>query len=133
MLDHFSWRHIPALLTATPMFFGGLFHGLLKPKAALLTWGMVEEVARSREAQIVYYGHTMRTSTLGLLVFAFYFQGNLAAVDATMAVMGGYCGIADVLVIWYHGNRGVIPVRLFSVLCIAAWGFAGMTASSLQN
>lgn len=42
MLDHFSWRHVPALLTATSMFLGGLFHGLLEPKAALLTWGMVE-------------------------------------------------------------------------------------------
>ncbi|KAF7917248.1 uncharacterized protein EAE98_010353 [Botrytis deweyae] len=133
MLNHFSWRHIPALLTAAPMFLGGLFHGLLEPKAALLTWGMVEEVAQSREAQIVYYGHTMRTSTLGLLVFAFYAQGNLTAVDTTMSIMGIYCGIADVLIIWYKGNRGVIPVRLFSVLCIGAWGLAGMTASSLQN
>ncbi|RDL36454.1 Uncharacterized protein BP5553_05806 [Venustampulla echinocandica] len=130
MLDHFSWRHIPALLSATPMLFGGLVHGLLKPQAALLTWGMTEEVARSREAQIVYYGHTMRTSTLGLLVFALYLQGNLTGVDTTMVVMGGYCGIADVLTIWYHGNKSVIPVRLLSVLCIAGWGLAGMTASS---
>ena len=130
MLDHLSWRQIPALLTATPMFFGGLFHGLLKPQAALLTWGMKDEIARSREAQIVYYGHTMRTSTLGLLVFVLYLQGNFAAVDTTMAVMGGYCGIADVITIWYHGNQRVIPVRLLSVLCIAGWGLAGMTASS---
>ncbi|KAH8650959.1 hypothetical protein BGZ60DRAFT_421157 [Tricladium varicosporioides] len=112
------------------MFFGGLIHGLLKPQAALLTWGMTKETAQSREAQIVYYGHTMRTSTLGLLVFIFYLQGNLASVDVTMAAMGGYCGIADVLTIWYHGNRSVIPVRLLSVLCIAGWGLAGMTASS---
>ena len=130
MLDHFSWLHIPALLSATLMFFGGLFHGLLKPQAALLTWGMTDEIARSREAQIVYYGHTMRTSTLGLLVFALYLQGDLAAVDTTMVVMGGYCGIADVITIWYHGNQRVIPVRLLSVLCIAGWGIAGITASS---
>lgn len=120
MLDHFSWRHIPALLSATPMFFGGLFHGLLKPKAALLTWGMTEETARSREAQVVYYGHTVRTSTLGLLVFALYLQGNLSGVDTSMVIMGDYCGIADVILIWKHGNQKVIPVRLLSVLCIAA-------------
>ncbi|KAH8597480.1 hypothetical protein B0O99DRAFT_660479 [Bisporella sp. PMI_857] len=130
MLDNSSWRHIPALLSATPMFFGGLIHGLLKPQAALLTWGMTKEIARSREAQVVYYGHTMRTSTLGLLVFALYLQGNLTGVDTTMAVMGGYCGIAHVLTIWYHSNKSVAPVRLLSVLCIAGWGLAGMTASS---
>ncbi|PQE32891.1 multicopper oxidase type secreted protein [Rutstroemia sp. NJR-2017a WRK4] len=132
MLDHFSWRHIPALLTAAPMFFGGLFHGLLKPKAAILTWGMTEEIARSREAQIVYYGHTMRTSTLGLLVFAFYFMGDLKAVDVTMAIMGGYCGIADCICIWKYGDpdHHVVPFRFLSILCIAAWGLAGMTSST---
>lgn len=82
----------------------------------------------SREAQIVYFGHTIRTSTLGLLVFAFYIQGNLTGVDTTMTVMGGYRGIADVILIWYHGNYNVISVRLLSVLCIAACGLAGMTA-----
>ncbi|KAJ8069149.1 hypothetical protein OCU04_002822 [Sclerotinia nivalis] len=72
----------------------------------------------------------MRTSTLGLIVLIFYMQGNLAAVDTTMAIMGGYCGMADVLIIYYHGNRSVIPVRLVSILCIAAWGLAGMTAGT---
>jgi len=70
----------------------------------------------------------MRTSTLGLLVFVLYLQGNLTGVDTTMAVMGGYCGIADVLVIWNQGNHRVIPVRLLSVLLIAAWGLSGQTA-----
>ncbi|KAI0438937.1 hypothetical protein F4803DRAFT_533182 [Xylaria telfairii] len=128
MLDTFSWRHIPALLTATPMFFGGLFDGLTRPKKALLTYGMSEKTANSREGQIVYYGHSMRTSTLGLLVFVFYLQGDLAAVDTTMAIMGLYCGFADVLLLWYHGNRSKVPVRFLSVSLIAAWGFAGMTA-----
>ncbi|KAF7862716.1 hypothetical protein EAF04_007589 [Stromatinia cepivora] len=130
MLDHFSWRHIPTLLSATPMFVGELIHGLLKPKVALLTWGMTDEISRSREAQSVYYGHTMRTSTLGLIVLIFYLQGNLTAVDVTVAIMGGYCGIADVLTIYHHGDRSVIPVRLISILCIAAWGLAGMTAGT---
>ena len=128
MIDHFSWRHIPALLSATPMFFGGLFHGLFRTQDAIRIWGMKERVSQSREAQMVYYGHTMRTSTMGLLLFALYIQGNLTGVDTAMVVLGGYCGIADVLIIWNHGNRGVIPVRLLSVLCIAAWGLAGMTA-----
>lgn len=110
------------------MFFGGLVDGLRRPTSALLTWGMIDEIAQSREAQIVYYGHTMRTSTLGLLVFAFYFQGDLVAVDTIMAVMGGYCGIADVLIIWNYGNRRVVLVRVLSILAIAVWGLAGMTA-----
>ncbi|RYP07573.1 hypothetical protein DL765_009110 [Monosporascus sp. GIB2] len=90
MLDDFSWRHIPALLAATPLLFRGPFHGLAKPKEALLTYGMSPTIANTYEAQIVYYGHTMRTSTLGLLIFAFHLQGNLAAVDMTMAIMGAY-------------------------------------------
>ena len=110
------------------MFFGGLFHSLIKPYEALRTWGMTEEVAKSQEAQLVYYGHTTRTSTLGLLIFAFYMQGNLSAVDTMMAIMGGYCGLADVLVLWRFGDRGVVPVRLLGGLGIAAWGAAGMTA-----
>jgi hypothetical protein len=130
MLDHFSYLHLPALLTATPMFLGGLFHGLLKPEAALLTWGMTPFIARTREAQIVYYGHTMRTSTLGLLMFVLYFQGNLEAVDVVMAVMGAYCGIADVLMIWWFGERKVVLGRLVSIIGIAAWGVWGGTARS---
>ncbi|KAF7891372.1 uncharacterized protein EAF02_001697 [Botrytis sinoallii] len=85
MLNHFSWRHIPALLTAAPMFLGELFHGLLEPKAALLTWGMVEEVAQSREAQIVYYGHTMRTSTLGIIFIAVW---ELTVIGIGRVVLG---------------------------------------------
>ncbi|CAG8955005.1 hypothetical protein HYFRA_00008694 [Hymenoscyphus fraxineus] len=131
MLPPFSWHHIPALLSATTMFIGGLFHGLLRPEAALLTWGMKPQTARSRDAQIVYYGHTMRTSTLGLLIFVFYFQGDLAAVDTTMVVMGGYSGIADVLTIWWYGNRDVVVVRLLSVLAIAGWGLCGLTAKEV--
>lgn len=50
-----------------------------------------------------------------------------------MAVMGAYCGIADVLLIWWHGNSDKIPVRLVSVLCIAAWGLAGMTSGPLPS
>ena len=130
MLDKFSWRHIPALLAATPMLFGGRVHGLSRPHQALLTWGMTEQTASSHEAQIVYYGHTMRTSTLGLLIYVFYLQGNFAAVDAVMAVVGAYTGIVDVLVIYRHGDRGVVPWRLASVVAIAACGFAGTTASS---
>lgn len=128
MINHFSWRHLPALLSAAAMFLGGLIHGTLKPKEALLRYGMPEDIARSREAQIVYYGHTMRTSTLGLLIFILYAQGNLTGVDTTMAVMGGYCGITDVILIWCYGTHSVIPMRLISVLCIAAWGLAGITA-----
>ncbi|RYP21423.1 hypothetical protein DL767_009276 [Monosporascus sp. MG133] len=132
MLDNFSWRHIPALLAATPMLFGGLFHGLAKPKEALLTYGMSPTIANTHEAQIVYYGHTIRTSTLGLLIFAFYLQDNLAAVDMTMAIMGAYCGIADVLLLWNYGNRSKVPVRFLNILAIAVWGFAGMTAGPPQ-
>ncbi|KAI1745718.1 hypothetical protein F4680DRAFT_465579 [Xylaria scruposa] len=97
MLDNFSWCHIPALLAAAPMFLGGPYHGLTRPKEALLTYGMSEKISNSRERQIVYYDHTMRTSTLGLLMFVFYLQGDLAAVDTTMVIVGSYCGFADVL------------------------------------
>lgn len=130
MLDNLSWRHVPALITGASTFFGGLINGILDPKGSLSGYGMSEKIASSREAQIVYYGHSMRTSTFGLLVLVFYLQGNIAAVDVTMAIIGGYCGIADVFLLYKYGNRGKVPVRLISVLFIAAWGLAGMTAES---
>ncbi|THV44128.1 hypothetical protein BGAL_0725g00010 [Botrytis galanthina] len=128
MLTQFSPLHIPCLLTSLPMFLGGLFHGLTRPRAALLTWGMPPSIASSPSAQTVYYGHSMRTSTLGLLTLIFYTQGNLHAVDTSMAVMGAYCGIADCTILWYWGNRKVIALRLASVLGIAMWGLLGLTA-----
>lgn len=130
MFDKFSWRHVPALLTATPMFFGGLYNGFAQPRQALLGYGMTEKIAISREAQIVYYGHSMRTSTLGLLLFAFYFKGDFAAVDMMMAFMAAYLGTADLILLWNFGNHSVLPVRLVSILLIGVWGFAGMTAGS---
>ncbi|KAF5876290.1 uncharacterized protein Bfra_002693 [Botrytis fragariae] len=107
------------------MFLGRLFHGLSRSQAALLSWDMPPSIASSPSAQTVCYGYTMRTSTLGLLTLIFYIQGNLHAVDTTMAVMGAYCGIADCAIFWYWGNRKVTALRLASVLGIAAWGMLG--------
>ena len=67
----------------------------------------------------------MWTSILSLLVFALYLRGDYVTVNTTIAVMGGYCSIADVLTIWYFGNQSRIPMRLLGVVLIAAWGLAG--------
>ncbi|TGO37039.1 hypothetical protein BHYA_0107g00040 [Botrytis hyacinthi] len=75
MLTQLSPLHIPCLLTSLTMFLGGLFHGLSRLRAALLTWGMPPSIASSPSAQTVDYGHTMRTSTLGLLTLIVYIQG----------------------------------------------------------
>jgi hypothetical protein len=128
MIDHFSWRHIPVLASAAPMLLLAGIRDLLYPQTGLLSYGIPEKIARSREAQIVYYGHASRTSTLGLLLFAFYIQGNLASVDTVMGLMGLYCGTSDLILLWKHGNHSVIPMRFLGILFVTVWGFAGMTA-----
>ena len=110
------------------MFLGGLFHGFLKPKDAMSGWGMTDKIATSNEARIVWYGHTIRTSTLGLLVLVTYAQKNYAAVDTIMAIMGSYTGLTDVMIIWRYGIQKTAVVRFLSVLPIIFWGVAGMTA-----
>jgi hypothetical protein len=89
---------------------------------------MTEKTTASHEAQIIFYGHTIRTSTLGLLILVFYTQNNFTGLDTTMAIMGGYCGLTDVIIIWRYGKPNVAVQRLLSVLPIIVWGLAGMTS-----
>jgi len=112
------------------MFLGGLFHGFLSTKRSIIGWGMTEKTAASYEAQIIFYGHTIRTSTLGLLILVLYAQSNFTAIDTTMAIMGTYCGLTDVIIIWRYGKPNVAVVRLLSVLPIIVWGLAGMTSGT---
>lgn len=77
------------------MRFGLFFHGLIAPREDLCVYRMPESIANSHDGHIVYYEHTVRMSTPSLLGYAFYFQGNLAAVDTMIALMGTYCGVAD--------------------------------------
>ena len=128
MFDAFSWRHAWPITCGGIMFLGGLFHGFLKPKEAMSTWGMTNKIATSNEAQIIWYGHTIRTSTLGLLVLVLYAQKNYTGVDTTMAIMGSYTGFTDVMIIWRYGIQYTAVVRFLSVLPIIFWGVAGMTA-----
>ena len=89
---------------------------------------MKPQIANSRDVQVVYYGHTMRTSAFGLLIYVFYLQNELAAIDTTMVVMSAYAGMADVFIIWKYGNRDIVPWRLAAALIIAGWGALGMTS-----
>ncbi|KAH8593175.1 hypothetical protein B0O99DRAFT_628302 [Bisporella sp. PMI_857] len=128
MLDDLSWRHAWPLTCGGIMFLGGLFHGFLKPQQSMQGWGVTDKIAASREAQIIFYGHSIRTSTLGLLVLVLCAQKNYTGVDTTMAIMGSYCGLTDVMIIWRYGIQKTAVVRFLSVLPIIFWGLAGMTA-----
>jgi hypothetical protein len=128
MFDNFSWRGAWPVTCGGIMFLGGLFHGFLKPKEAMTGWGMTDKIATSKEAQAIWYGHTIRTSTLGLLVLVLYAQKNYAGVDTTMAIMGSYTGLTDVMIIWRYGIQKTAVMRFLSVSPIIFWGVAGMTA-----
>lgn len=110
------------------MFLGGLFHGILRPRDGMVGWGMTTKISSSNEARAVWYGHTIRSSTLGLLVLILYAQKNYTAVDTTMAVMGTYTGLVDVIVICRYGVQRTAVERFLSILPIIFWGFAGMTS-----
>lgn len=89
---------------------------------------MTNKISSSNEARAVWYGHTIRSSTLGLLLLVLCAQKNYIAVDTTMAVMGTYTGLVDVVIIWRYGVKRTAVERFFSIVPIIFWGFAGMTS-----
>ncbi|PTB73970.1 hypothetical protein M440DRAFT_1339175 [Trichoderma longibrachiatum ATCC 18648] len=126
MLEHFTPRHIMPLLVASATTFGGLWP-FWSPKNAMLEFGLPESIAASRAAHPVMVLCSARTTALGMLMFAFYRQKELAAVDTVMSVMGAYLGLVDGYVCWKEGMTGKAVFRCVSGMAIAAWGLAGLT------
>jgi Domain of unknown function (DUF4267) len=125
MFSQFTSRHIPPLFIATATTFGGLWP-FIHAESAMMEFGFPQRVAISRPAQAVMVVSSARTTTLGLALFMFYYQGSLGAVDSIMVLLG-YVGAVDGYVLWKEGERGHALKRGCSGLLIALWGWFGMT------
>lgn len=114
---------------ASTMTFGGMWP-LFNARGAMLEFGFPAKIADTPAAAPVMAIGQARTTCIGLLVFLFYSRGQLDQIDLVMAVTGAYAGLVDSYVVWKAGNPGKAASRLISSWMVAAWGFAGLTASS---
>ncbi|ROW15218.1 hypothetical protein VPNG_03077 [Cytospora leucostoma] len=124
---HFELRHLPGLVIASPETFGG-FWPLFDAESAITAFGLPQSVAQSVPAQTTMFIAASRISTIGMIIFALYGQGNFAAVDTVLAVMGLYVGVMDGYLCWREGLPRMALFRSASAFTVAAVGLAGCTA-----
>lgn len=125
--DNFQLRHLPGLLIASSETFGG-FWPLFNAESAIRAFGLPEPIAQSVPAQATMFIASSRISTIGMIIFALYGQGNFAAVDTVLAVMGLYVGAMDGYLCWREGRPKNGLFRSASAFTVAAVGLAGCTA-----
>ncbi|EPE28380.1 hypothetical protein GLAREA_09500 [Glarea lozoyensis ATCC 20868] len=125
MFHPFSILHIPPLLIATATTFGGLWP-FINPHSALLEFGFPKATATSKPAQSVMVVCSARTTATGASIFAFYYMGDLKAVDVMLMVLG-YVGAVDAYVCYGEGMRDKAVLRGVAGGVIALWGVTGMT------
>jgi hypothetical protein len=125
---NFTLFHIPPLLIAAALTFGGLMP-FFNAEAAILEFGLPRRIAISKPAQSIMIVSSARISAIGMALFMFYFQEKLEAVDTILLILG-YVGLVDGYVSWCEGVPGKAVFRTTSGLLIAAWGYFGMTAGN---
>ena len=128
MLEYFTPRHIPALIAATTMTFGGMWP-ILNARAAMLEFGLPARVADAPATWPVMVIGQVRTTCLGTLMLWFYARGQFDVLDTFMAVTGAYAGVVDSWVLWRERENRNAAFRLLSSGLIAGCGIAGLTAS----
>lgn len=122
----FAINHIPPLLVASALTFGGLIP-YINAEYAILEFGLPPRVATSRPAQSVITVSSARITAIGLAMFAFSLQGHFEAV-VTILVTLGYVGLVDGYVCWKEEVPRKEVLRALSGLAIATWGWFGITA-----
>ncbi|KAI1752839.1 hypothetical protein F4782DRAFT_529952 [Xylaria castorea] len=132
MLDMPEFRHIPALIFACIMTFGGMWP-LLDPSGSMLEFGLPPHIAHAAAAARAFKSGNARTTVIGLLVFFFYIRNQLEVVDTIMAITWAYCGLVDSYVLWEEGNPRQAAVRLVSSGSLPACGFWGLTAGPVES
>ncbi|KAI0869679.1 hypothetical protein GGS24DRAFT_493561 [Hypoxylon argillaceum] len=127
MFEHFHRCHIPAIIVATTMMFGGMWPAF-DPRGSMLEFGFPSRIANSPEAGPVMVIGQARGTVVGLLMFIFYYRRQFYLLDTFMAVTGAYTGIMDSYVVWKQGNPRFALFRLIISGFISALGFFGWTA-----
>jgi hypothetical protein len=123
---HFHPRHLPGLLVASTMTFGGMWPFFNAP-AAMLEFGLPARIATAPTSFPVFVVGNARTTSIGLMTFYFYSRGQFDVVDVIMAIGGAYCGLVDSYVVWREGKPGKAVFRLVASGFLSAWGFLGLT------
>ncbi|KAI4273228.1 MAG: hypothetical protein LQ337_004788 [Flavoplaca oasis] len=122
MFADFALRHVPPLLVATVLTFGGLMP-FFNAEHAIMEFGLPKHIAVSKPAQSVMIVGSARITAIGIALFTFYLQGKLEAVDTILLILG-YVGLVDGYVCWLEGVPGKAIFRTLSGTLIAAWGWA---------
>ena len=128
MFDRFSAWHIPRLLVASALTFGGLIP-FFNAECAILEFGLPKRIAVSKPAQSVMIVSSVRITAIELALCTFYFQEKWEAFDTVLALLG-YMGLVDGYVCWREGVPDKAVFRAASEVSIAAWGWLGWTARS---
>jgi hypothetical protein len=125
MFEHFRLTHIPMLFIASTTTFGGLWP-FFNVRGATAAMGLPQRFSDSKEARTVFTLCSGRTTALGLILFALYFQNKFAEVDTVMTILGSYVGFVDGYAFWREGLRRKAVERALSGFAVAAWGWFGM-------
>ncbi|KAI0506751.1 hypothetical protein F5B22DRAFT_436126 [Xylaria bambusicola] len=127
----FDIMHIPALVVAFMMTFGGI-NGLLDANRTMRNFGLPHHIASSHSAASVFRISCARTTVIGLLLFYFYLSHQLAVVDTILTFTGAYCGLIDSNILLMEENAGDAMFRLFGSWIVAAWGYYGLTTEQVR-
>lgn len=124
---NFGLLHVPPLLVATALTFGGLIP-FFNAEYAILEFGLPSRVAISKPAQSIMIVSSARITAIGLALFTFYFRGQFEAVDIILFILG-YVGLVDGYVCWLENVPRKALFRTLSGVAIATWGWFGLTAA----
>lgn len=122
----FSPRHIPVIFQGTAYVVGGALT-YVNPRQAILTFGLPEDIATSPPAQLYSTIDGSRCITLGVLLWLFYLQGNLAAVDTVLVCCGAIQGGLTGWINWVHGSTMMAIAHWVAGVFYIWWGLNGMT------
>ncbi|KAI0097648.1 hypothetical protein GGR51DRAFT_577936 [Nemania sp. FL0031] len=127
MFENFRLQHIPGLIVASSMTFGGIWP-LFDAHGAMSEFGFPQRIASAPPTAPVFQVGNARTTTIGLLTFFYYARQQYEIVDTIMTITGAYCGLLDSYIVWREGRPRHAIFRLVSSGFLSAWGFWGLTA-----
>ncbi|SPO06470.1 uncharacterized protein DNG_09160 [Cephalotrichum gorgonifer] len=130
MFADFRPRHIPALFSATAMFFGGLWplFGADGPRATMIEYGLPQHIAEAPEAAPVMVAISGRTTVIGALMYLLYYRRRYDVVDTIMAVMGFYLAVLDPYALYGLASTSWCVFRGVSTFAFGLMGYYGLTA-----
>lgn len=121
-------RHVPGLFLATTFTFGGLWP-FWRPQDATREFGLPDRIATSKEANAVFTIYSSRMTTMGFMLYIFYYKRMFSSIDILLLTLG-WAGVVDGIVCWREGVPGRAIFRAASGAVIAVMGGLGITAGA---